>query len=66
MKWLNLLLVGVVVFASNACERHSVNDLKVIEMPGEPPVKVAAQNAEAPASSAPAADSKPAPGYIPK
>lgn len=62
MKWLNLLFISVVVFAFNACEKHSVNELSVIQMGGEAPAKSSQKNT-APDSAAPADNSTPAAKY---
>jgi hypothetical protein len=63
MKWLNLLFIGLLVFAFNACQKHSASELALIQMPNEHAVP-ASQNKVAPESAAPSDDSKPAPKYF--
>ena len=59
MKWLNLLLIGVVAFAFNACESHPTSDLAILQMSNEPPVPVQDKK-NGPETSAPSDASKPA------
>ena len=62
MKRLHFLLIGLLIFASTACQKHSPNEVNLLLMPGEPPIKVPPKNATAAADTS-TDQSQPAPKY---